>query len=150
MTPPSASRSVTQSPPRTMLTTEQRELKRQRDIARRDSKVAARARRAGSGSSYTHSPPSNMADLASPHGMPVYTTAPAQISLLAEPTTMAPSPYMPSYTPPMADQSQPIFPSPYQQQYMPDYSSQYSLAPQGIPPQYRSVPNMNSQRINSN
>ena len=104
-----------------MLTTEQREVKRQMDQARRGSKMAARVRRAGSGSSYTHSPPSSIADLTSPAVLPVYTTAPTQMSLLTEPaTTMAPTSYMPSYTPPMADQSQPIFPSPYQQPYIPD------------------------------
>ncbi|KAK7972475.1 hypothetical protein PG988_006609 [Apiospora saccharicola] len=41
--PPSTSRSVTRSPPRGILTPEQRELKRQRDLSRHDSKTLVRA-----------------------------------------------------------------------------------------------------------
>ncbi|GAP90268.2 putative transcription factor c2h2 protein [Rosellinia necatrix] len=101
LTPPNGSRSLTSSPPRPILTPEQRELKRQRDQARRDTKASARVRRGMSSHSYTsasQSPPVAMHDFSSASPMPVYTTAPSQISLLAEPvTTVAPS-YMSSYS----------------------------------------------------
>ncbi|KAI1496559.1 hypothetical protein F5X99DRAFT_400069 [Biscogniauxia marginata] len=102
LTPPSNPRSLTSSPPRPILTPEQRELKRQRDQARRDSKSSVRARRAMSSSysSASQSPPVTMSDFSSTSPMPVYTTAPSQISLLAEPvTTMAGHSYIPSYSP---------------------------------------------------
>ncbi|OBR15856.1 hypothetical protein CH63R_01036 [Colletotrichum higginsianum IMI 349063] len=103
LTPPSGSRSVTASPPRGALTPEQRELKKQRDMARRDSKASQRVRRAGS-NPYVHSPPLSLPDVSSTMGVPVYTTAPAPISLLAEPTTtMGSSSYLPSYSPPLSD-----------------------------------------------
>ncbi|CRK19732.1 hypothetical protein BN1708_000397 [Verticillium longisporum] len=105
LSPPMTSRSVTSSPPRGSMTPEQRELKRQRDLARRDSKTSARARRAGS-SSYMSSPPLSMPDVSTAMGMPIYTTAPAPISLLAEPTTTMPnSSYLSSYSPPLTDQT---------------------------------------------
>ncbi|KAI0205037.1 hypothetical protein F4808DRAFT_320516 [Astrocystis sublimbata] len=102
LTPPSVSRSLTSSSPRPILTPEQRELKRQRDQARRDSKTSVRVRRGMSNSSYSpaggHSPPVTMHDFSSAPAMPIYTTAPSQISLLAQPvTTVGPS-YMPSYS----------------------------------------------------
>ncbi|KAI3332298.1 hypothetical protein HD806DRAFT_188888 [Xylariaceae sp. AK1471] len=99
--PPSGSRSLTSSPPRPILTPEQRELKRQRDQARRGSKTNVRVRRGMSNNSYPsagQSPPVSMHDYSSASSMPIYTTAPSQISLLAEPvTTVGPS-YMPSYS----------------------------------------------------
>lgn len=140
LTPPSGSRSVTASPPRGILSPEVRELKRQQDQARRDSK--ARMRRAGSGSSFGQSPPVTMADLAAATStaLPVYTTGPTQISLQAEPTTaatLAPSPYLPSYSPPLTDQGQAMFPGHYQQPYLQDYGSGYpSSTGPGLPPQY--------------
>jgi len=123
LSPPTVSRSATSSPPRGVLTPEQRELKRQRDQARRESKNVVRIHRAGSGS-YVPSPPVTMADLAVT-SMPVYTTAPAQISLLTEPATVAPSTYISSYSPPLADQNQPLFPNSYTQPYLTDYPSAY-------------------------
>ena len=136
LTPPSGSRSVTASPPRGALTPEQRELKRQRDQARRDSKTAMRLQRANSGSSsYMASPPVSMAELTGSPALPVYTNSP-QISLLAEPaTTLSQSPYLPSYSPPLSDHSQSIFPSSYQQSYMADYTYATTAAP-GIAAQY--------------
>ncbi|KAI0815512.1 hypothetical protein GGR55DRAFT_349904 [Xylaria sp. FL0064] len=106
--PPSGSRSLTSSPPRPILTPEQRELKRQRDQARRDSKTSVRVRRGMSNNAYTaatQSPPVTMHEFSSASPMPIYTTAPSQISLLAEPvTTVGPS-YMSSYsTSPLPDQ----------------------------------------------
>ncbi|KAJ1299529.1 hypothetical protein OPQ81_003308 [Rhizoctonia solani] len=84
LSPPPQQRSMTNSPPR--MAPEQRELKRQRDQARRDSKLSARLRRAES-----HSSQGGHYDMASPPhsangdyttgtsslpSMPVYTTAP--------------------------------------------------------------------------
>ncbi|KAI1268759.1 hypothetical protein F5Y18DRAFT_166051 [Xylariaceae sp. FL1019] len=107
--PPSGSRSLTSSPPRSILTPEQRELKRQVDQARRDSKATARVRRGMSNTSYSsagQSPPMTMHDFSSASPLPIYTTAPSQISLLAEPvSTVGPS-YMPAYsTSPLPDHS---------------------------------------------
>ncbi|KAI1412166.1 hypothetical protein F5Y13DRAFT_48260 [Hypoxylon sp. FL1857] len=109
LTPPSGSRSLTSSPPRFTLTPEQRELKRQRDQARRDSKTTARARRAMSTySSASQSPPVSMHEFSSASPVPVYTTAPSQISLLAEPATTMAGSYMPSYsTSPLPDHGSP-------------------------------------------
>ncbi|KAI1444723.1 hypothetical protein F5Y02DRAFT_418736 [Annulohypoxylon stygium] len=111
MTPPSGSRSLTSSPPRFTLTPEQRELKRQRDQARRDSKTTARARRAMSTySSASQSPPVSLHEFSSASPVPVYTTAPSQISLLAEPATSIAPQYMSSYsTSPLPDHGSPMF-----------------------------------------
>ncbi|ROW01443.1 hypothetical protein VPNG_07587 [Cytospora leucostoma] len=127
MSPPIHSRSATSSPPR--MTAEQRELKRQRDQARRDSKLSARFHRAGSQGSQSGyevtSPPSSQAEFvgtSSLPNMPVYTTAPTDISLLTEPTTLAPQMVLPPYSPPLPSSNQMGYPSPYSQpQYM-DYS----------------------------
>jgi len=128
LTPPSGSRSVTASPPRSSLTAEQRELKRQRDQARHTSKLQARGRRTGSGSSSVYSPPATLADLSTGAStMPVYTTAPPPMSLLAEPPTTQ---YLPPFSPPLPDHSQSgMFQSHYPPpSYMPpDYG--YSSAP---------------------
>ena len=126
LSPPMHSRSATSSPPR--MSAEQRELKRQREQARRDSKLSARIQRAGSQGSHSGyevaSPPSTQGEFAhtsSMSSMPVYTTAPTDISLLTEPTTLAPQMVLPSYSPPLPSSNQMGFPSPYQQpQYM-DY-----------------------------
>ncbi|KAK7970798.1 hypothetical protein PG988_009871 [Apiospora saccharicola] len=110
LTPPSTSRSVTASPPRGTLTPEQRELKRQRDLARRDSKASLRARRGMSGSYASHSPPVSMNDFTPSSTLPVYTTSPSQISLLAEPvTTMPGTGYIPSYSSPLPEPSHSMF-----------------------------------------
>ncbi|KAI1470429.1 uncharacterized protein F4812DRAFT_456438 [Daldinia caldariorum] len=113
MTPPSASRSLTSSPPRFTFTPEQRELKRQRDQARRDSKTTVRARRAMSTySSASQSPTLSMHEFSSASPVPVYSTAPSQISLLAEPATTMAGSYMPSYsTSPLPDHGSPMFAS---------------------------------------
>lgn len=133
------------------MTPEQRELKRQRDQARRDSKLAARLHRASSHSSLSGhyevpSPPHSTnedytggnRDYTSTTGlshMPIYTTAPADISLLTEPTTLAPQMIMPPYSPPMStsnslplhspplpSSTSTVFPSPYQpHSYLPEY-----------------------------
>jgi hypothetical protein len=141
LTPPSAPRSVTSSPPRGILTAEQRELKRQRDQARRDTKISQRQRRADSGaSSYVHSPPVTMADLTTgASSLPIYTTAPSQISVLAQPvSTLAPQQYLPSYSPPMESQanmfSSQYSPQPYLQM---GYSSNYPTSTSAsLPSQY--------------
>lgn len=126
LTPPSGSRSVTSSPPRSSLSAEQRELKRQRDQVRHSSKLQARSQRAGSGSSSVYSPPVTLADLASGAStMPVYTTAPPQMSLLTEPPTTQ---YLPSFSPPIPEHNQgSMYPGPYPPpSYMPEYG--YSAA----------------------
>lgn len=144
LTPPSGSRSVTASPPRGTLTPEQRELKRQRDQARRDSKVSQRIRRAGSNSSQggydVNSPPSTMADLTSSVSLPsipVYTTAPTDISLLTEPTTLAPQLVLPPYSPPLPSSTQGMFPSPYATgPYMTDYGAYPASTGANMPAHY--------------
>lgn len=155
---------MTNSPPRT--TPEQRELKRQRDQARRDAKLAARLGRASSHSSHSGhyhdvaSPPhsdngdysranenysratdnyaSSNGDYTTTSGlahMPIYTTAPANMSLLTEPATLAPEMIMPPYSPPLSSanslplhspplpsSTSTVFPSPYQpHSYLPEY-----------------------------
>jgi len=115
LTPPSVSRSITASPPRASLTPEQRELKRQMDQVRRDSKGASRIRRS---SSNAYVPDSSTA-----MNMPVYTTAAPPISILAEPaTTMSSQTYLPSYShamqnaPPSTVSSMPsVYQTAYQQ-----------------------------------
>ncbi|KAK8114743.1 hypothetical protein PG999_006812 [Apiospora kogelbergensis] len=103
------SRSVTGSPPRGTFTPEQRELKRQRDLARRDSKASIRARRGMSGS---YTPPVSMNDFPQPSAMPVYTTSSSQISLLAEPvTTVSAAGYIPSYSSPLPEPNHSMFSS---------------------------------------
>ena len=122
------SRSVTASPPGTSLTTEQRELKRQRDQVQHSSKMHSRSRRTDSASS-VYSPPVTVADLASgASSMPVYTTAPSQISLLAEPSAQH---YLPPISPPLSDQNRAgIFTSSHPpQSYMPDYGYPASTPP---------------------
>lgn len=142
LSPPSHSRSITNSPSR--MTPEQRELKRQRDQARRDSKLASRLHRSSSHSSHSEqyevpSPPHSIngdyASTTSLSHMPIYTTAPADISLLTEPTTLAPQMVMQAYSPPLPTSSSlplhspplpsstsTVFPSPYQpHSYLPEY-----------------------------
>ncbi|KAK4240688.1 hypothetical protein C8A03DRAFT_41800 [Achaetomium macrosporum] len=134
LTPPSGTRSVTSSPPRT-LTAEQRELKRQRDQARHNSKLQARGRRTDSASSSVYSPPVTLADMTTgASSMPVYTTAPSQISLLAEPA--APQ-YLPPFSPPLPDPNQAnMFTNPYPPQpYIPDYGYPPATAP-SLPSHY--------------
>ncbi|KAH9908720.1 hypothetical protein F4778DRAFT_718412 [Xylariomycetidae sp. FL2044] len=147
MTPPSGSRSLTSSPPRPILTPEQRELKRQRDQARRDSKASVRARRAMSNySSSSQSPPASISEFSSASPVPVYTTAPSQISLLAEPvTTVGGSSYIPSYSSSLSDHSNSSMFSPQFSPLPPnDYLglSSYSpgFAPPPPPPHHHSQP----------
>ncbi|KAL2020661.1 hypothetical protein VTK56DRAFT_8057 [Thermocarpiscus australiensis] len=136
-TPPSGSRSATASPPRsTLLTPEQRELKRQRDQARHSSKLQARGRRADSASSASvHSTSTPLVDMTTgASNMPVYTTAPSQVSLLTEPSGPQ---YLPQYSPQLPDHTQAnMFTSPYPpQSYIPDYGYPSTAAP-SLPSQY--------------
>ncbi|KAI1352226.1 hypothetical protein F5Y01DRAFT_324421 [Xylaria sp. FL0043] len=152
--PPSGSRSLTSSPPRPILTPEQRELKRQRDQARRDSKTSVRVRRGMSNNAYSaaaQSPPVTMHEFSSASPMPIYTTAPSQISLLAEPvTTVGPS-YMSSYsTSPLPDQGN-------SQMFTPHYSPLPSNDYMGMnyqtgyppPPSHPSLSSQYSSRASS-
>ncbi|KAK1833802.1 hypothetical protein QBC39DRAFT_389741 [Podospora conica] len=137
LTPPSGSRSVTASPPRHSLTAEQRELKRQRDQARHNSKMQARGRRTGSGSSSVYSPPSHLSELVTgASSMPVYTTAPPQISLLAEPPT---SQYLPPFGSPIPDHHQSGMFQPQAHYPPPSYMAEYPYPPSsgpGLPSHY--------------
>lgn len=154
LTPPSVSRSLTSSPPRPILTPEQRELKRQRDQARRDSKATARVRRGMSNNSYSpvaQSPPVAMHDFSSASAMPIYTTAPSQISLLAEPvTTVAPS-YMSSYsTSPLPDHANShMFSSHYSPLPSNDYMGMSYSAGYPPPPSTQSLSSQYSSRASS-
>lgn len=146
LNPPSRSRSATASPPRSSLTPEQRELKRQRDQARHNSKLQARSRRTDSASSSVYMPPVTLADMATGTStLPVYTTAaPPQISLLAEP----PVPHhLPPFSPPLPDHSQagmftnsysPPPPPPPPAPYVADYGFAPTTAP-SLPSHYGSV-----------
>ena len=128
MTPPPSigCRSVTSSPPRSIFSPEARELKRQRDQVRRDTKIHVRARRADSSSS-VYSPPVTLADLTSgAASMPIYTTAPSGISLLSETTNMGPTQYLPPFSPPLTSEHG-LFSYP-QPTYMSEYST-YSASP---------------------
>jgi hypothetical protein len=125
--PGTDSRSVTGSPPR-MFTAEQRELKRQQDQARRDSKISQRQIRTGSGSqaSYVSSPAVSMSEMTTGvPTMPIYSTAPSQISLLAEPAASATThPYLSTYSSPIPMDNQ--FPNHYAPQpymYTPEYQA---------------------------
>lgn len=105
LTPPQNLRSLTSSPPRYSLTAEQRELKRQQDKARRDTRLVSRMRRTSS-QSYAESPPPAVAPIVSNAiSLPVYTTASTPVTLMGEPaTTMSTSSYLPSYSSPLEDQ----------------------------------------------
>ncbi|RYO96873.1 hypothetical protein DL765_011446 [Monosporascus sp. GIB2] len=139
LTPPIGSRSATSSPPRGTLTPEQRELKRQRDLARRDSKSSIRARR-GMNSAYSTSspsPPVTMSEFSAAPTMPIYTTAPSQISLLAEPVTTIPGQqYVPAYStsPPLSDHGpSPLFSATFSSLPSNDYMNM-SYSPGFTPP----------------
>lgn len=114
------SRSVTSSPPRFSLSTDQREVKRQSDRARRDSRLVNRMRRSNSNpyadsSSTAMGLPSTTTALS----IPTYTTAPAPVTLMSDtPTSMSSSTYMQSYSPTLDDQqppSAPVYPTTYPQ-----------------------------------
>lgn len=133
LTPPSVTSSLTSSPPRHVFTPEQRELKRQQDRARRDSRQLSRLRRVSSQTSYMESPSmSPIPDVATTMDMPAYSTSTAPISLLSEPAGLPQQPYMPSYSPPLNDPSQAqMFPTPY------SHSMQQSY---GMPIEYQPSP----------
>lgn len=93
------SRSINGSPPRQPLSVEQRELKRQMDHVRRESKSAARFRRSNSNPYLEDATTSAL-------GMPAYTAAAAPISLLAEPATSVPGQgYLSAYSQPLQEPS---------------------------------------------
>ncbi|KAI1324978.1 hypothetical protein F5Y16DRAFT_379336 [Xylariaceae sp. FL0255] len=154
LTPPhSGSRSMTGSPPKPILTPEQRELKRQVDQARRGSKTTARVRRAMSNTSFSsagHSPPLSMHEFPAASPMPVYTTAPTQISLLAEPVTTVGQSYMPSYsTSPLPDHANSHMYTPH---YSPVPSNDYmgmNYTPAFPPPTAQNLPSQYSSRASS-
>ncbi|KAK2071221.1 hypothetical protein P8C59_005661 [Phyllachora maydis] len=158
LTSHSRSRSGTSSPPRS--SAEMRELRRQRDQARRDTKLQARAHRAGSvsGSSGVYSPPpTTLADLAAAittgagAGLSLYATvgsAVSQMALLSDgPVTpedgggvvaygMPPQ----SYSPPLPQDQNAMFPSPYAppQSYL-EYPAYTTTAPPSMSSPYEYV-----------
>jgi hypothetical protein len=114
------SRSVTSSPPRFTLSTDQREVKRQSDRARRDSRLVNRMHRANSNpyadsSSSAMGLPSTTATMS----LPAYTTAPAPVTLMSDTSpSMSSSTYLQSYSPTLEDQqppSAPVYPTTYPQ-----------------------------------
>ncbi|KAK1241560.1 hypothetical protein MKX08_001534 [Trichoderma sp. CBMAI-0020] len=143
VSPQSLPRMLPPSPSRSILTPEQRELKKQRDRARRGERITTRIRAgSSSSSSYMGSPPMAMADATSPMSLPVYTTAPQPISLLSE---SAPSIHESSYLPPFSPHLQePAYAPSYQQPLQSNYpmsmdypanypsSSPYSLSHSSI------------------
>ncbi|EXA53240.1 hypothetical protein FOQG_07322 [Fusarium oxysporum f. sp. raphani 54005] len=150
LTPPPQSRSVTSSPPRLSLSADQREVKRQSDRARRDSRLVNRMRRANS-NSYVDSSPSalGLATTTTAMNISAYTTAPAPVTLMSDtPTTMSSSTYLQSYSPSLEDhqpQSAPVYPTSYPQSLQANYnmpvdyaavyagSSQYSTRSPPVP-----------------
>lgn len=115
MTPASPS-SMVSSPMSSSFAPEHRELKRQHDRARRDSRLSARMRRY-SNTSYGEASSIGSVDPMSSGGIG-YPSGPVSMSMLAEtPSSMAPTSYVPQYSPAMSDQSLPsqAFHLPYQQ-----------------------------------
>ncbi|KAH8179884.1 hypothetical protein LIA77_01403 [Sarocladium implicatum] len=112
-------RSLTASPPQGHFTPEQRELKRQQDRVRRDSRLSARLKREGSNTSFFDSPPPmGLPDgPTGPMDMPQYSAAPTHMSLLSDPSSLPNGHYMTSYSPPLPESQPgaPMFPTPYQQ-----------------------------------
>ncbi|WKT39054.1 hypothetical protein QSH57_000873 [Fusarium oxysporum f. sp. vasinfectum] len=137
-------------PPRLSLSADQREVKRQSDRARRDSRLVNRMRRANS-NSYVDSSPSalGLATTTTAMNISAYTTAPAPVTLMSDtPTTMSSSTYLQSYSPSLEDhqpQSAPVYPTSYPQSLQANYnmpvdyaavyagSSQYSTRSPPVP-----------------
>ncbi|RGP65637.1 hypothetical protein FLONG3_9140 [Fusarium longipes] len=121
------SRSVTSSPPRFTLSTDQREVKRQSDRARRDSRLVNRMHRANS-NSYADSSSSSMGlpSTTATMSIPAYTTAPAPVTLMSDTSTsMSSSTYLQSYSPTLEEQqasSAPVYPTTYPQSLQPNYN----------------------------
>ena len=98
LTPPSEPRSLTGSPQRAPISID-RDLKRERSLARRDSKLASRMRRMDSSSS---PPPVHMGDVSGAMHMPIYSTAPSSMPMLAEAhNALQGQGYLPQYGSPM-------------------------------------------------
>ncbi|KAL7935250.1 hypothetical protein V8C35DRAFT_298938 [Trichoderma chlorosporum] len=127
VSPQSVPKTLPASPSRSILTPEQRELKKQRDRARRDSRASTRIHRGSSSSSYMGSPPMSVSDVTSTMALPIYTTAPPAMSLLSEPAPALSDPsYLPPYSPHMQEQA---FASPYQQPLQSNYSLSVEYPP---------------------
>lgn len=102
---PLYTRSLSSSPPRTNLSPEQRELKRQRDQARRDSK--ARVRRVRSSSNSYVASQKTTPDLL-PRTLPEFQTTLTPAPLLSQSSTALTSPsFMSPYTPQVSDPGPP-------------------------------------------
>ena len=105
---PKSQGSRASSPVPSSYTSEQRELKRQHDRARRDSRLSARMRRYSS-TSYGEQSPMGSVDTVSNMGISGYSSAaPDTMSILGEPpSSMAPSSYATQYSPAMSEQPVP-------------------------------------------
>lgn len=117
LTPPSETRSLASSPPRGAWMPAHSELRRQRDRVRRDLKLSTRIQRVH-GDSYMASPPAVLGDASGAMHVPIYTTAPSSVPLVAaSATSMSSQPFPPTYSPTLQTQSHggQAFTSPYQQ-----------------------------------
>ncbi|KAM0345304.1 hypothetical protein ACHAPU_006703 [Fusarium lateritium] len=135
LTPPP--RSVTSSPPRMSLSVDQREVKRQSDRVRRDSRLVNRMRRANSNSyAESQSSPMVLPSATAAMNIPAYTTAATPVTLMSDgPTTLSTSTYLQPYSPASLEDQQPhstsvypTYPQSLQASYnMPvDYASVYA------------------------
>lgn len=118
LTPPNDPRSLANSPLLGSLTPEQH-MKRHRDRTRRDSKLSTRMRRADSASYTTSPPPMMVSDVSTAIPLPIYSTAPSSVSLLAgQSNPLGAGSYLSSYTSSLQEtpQGTQVFTSaPYQQ-----------------------------------
>ncbi|KAF4996028.1 hypothetical protein FGRMN_4776 [Fusarium graminum] len=135
LTPPP--RSVTSSPPRLSLSVDQREVKRQSDRVRRDSRLVNRMRRANSNSyAESQSSPMMLSSATAALNIPAYSTATTPVTLMSDgPTTLSTSTYLQPYSPASLEDQQPhstsvypTYPQSLQANYnMPvDYASVYA------------------------
>ncbi|CAJ0546104.1 Ff.00g095770.m01.CDS01 [Fusarium sp. VM40] len=132
LTPPPQSRSVTSSPPRLSLSADQREVKRQSDRVRRDSRLVNRMRRSNS-NPYAESQSSmGLPSVTDAMNISAYSTAPAPVTLMSDtPTTMSSSTYLQSYSPASLEDQQPhsasVYPT-YPQSLQPNYNMPVNYA----------------------
>ncbi|RBR09157.1 uncharacterized protein FIESC28_10007 [Fusarium coffeatum] len=128
----SQSRSVTSAPPRFSLSTDEREVKRQSDRARRDSRLVDRMRRSTS-SPYVDSFPLATALPSTTRSMatPAHTSAPAPATLVNDtPTLMNNWTYLQSYSPSLEDRQPPsAHPTTYPRSLQPSYNMPVDYAP---------------------
>ncbi|KAG5937942.1 hypothetical protein E4U53_008111 [Claviceps sorghi] len=124
--PPSEARSMASSPPRGSMTPEQHAMNQYRERSRRETKLAARMRRAESSSYTTSPPPMSLNDAPGAIPLPLYsTTSPSMSILPGSGPNLQGQAYMPPYNPSMqeASQNSHMFTSaPFQQSIPSSYS----------------------------